>query len=328
VLVADALDGMPAESGVQQRRALERLGGDHAGSRIERLEVVAGGNGARASGGRDERGEAVAVTGDSPEDALERATRDMMMPDRVPQLLELVEDHALRAGAADLPAPVVDLLDVRLAAGRRDDLGPDLLEPVEALAAHLLGQDADRVGTQQRAVEGTAATEVPGGRPDGLLRRRVEAAGHERRHEAAEARTDLVRPRREPLADDPDDPRVHAGERARELDEVAVVETTSALDGLVAPRDAEEVDGIDVPQPDLAETLVHVPRHERRVVELGEGRNDHAPFPAALRGPRSHRFVDSHGRSRAVGSGATRDRPRPAAPRRAWLRRCPSTRCR
>ena len=96
----------------------------------------------------------------------------MVVPGGVAELLELVEDHAIGPGAANLPALVVDLLDVRFAAGRGDHLGPDVLEPREPLAAHFLGQNGDGRAADEGRVERAAAAVVAGAGPDGFLRRR------------------------------------------------------------------------------------------------------------------------------------------------------------
>ena len=107
----------------------------------------------------------------------------------------------------DLPALVVDFFDVRFAAGRLDDFGADRLEPLEAFARHLLGQDRDRRAAQQRRIERAAAAVVSGAGPDGFLRRGIELTGDQPRHEAAERRADFVCAGREILADEADDPR-------------------------------------------------------------------------------------------------------------------------
>ena len=145
------------------------------------------------------------------------------MPDRVTELLKLVENHAIRPRPADFPALVVNLLDVRFAARRRDHLSPDRFQPLEPLARHLLGQDRNRRAAQQCTVIGAAAAIIARAGPDGLLRGGVELAGDQPRYETAEAGTDLVRSRREPLADQADDACIDAGKCRRELDPVAAL---------------------------------------------------------------------------------------------------------
>ena len=102
---------------------------------------------------------------------------------------------------AQFVALVEDLLDVRLGARRLDDLAGHALQPVEPLGAHALGKDGDRLAGQQVRVVGAAAAVVAGGRPDRLLRRRVELTGDQPRHEAPEGGADLVGAGGEPLAD-------------------------------------------------------------------------------------------------------------------------------
>ena len=62
------------------------------------------------------------------------------MPQRIAHLCELVEDHILRI-LLQFIGLVKDLLDVALAAGSRDDLRSDLMQPVETLLAHLRRKD-------------------------------------------------------------------------------------------------------------------------------------------------------------------------------------------
>ena len=118
---------------------------------------------------------------------------------------------------ADLPALVVDLLHVRFAARRGDDLAGHVAQPVEAFVAHLLGQDGHRLAAQQLRVEGAAAAVVAGAGPDGLLGGGIELPGDQARHQAAEGRADLVGAGGEPLADQADDPRVDARSARREI---------------------------------------------------------------------------------------------------------------
>ncbi len=129
------------------------------------------------------------------------------MPQVVAKLLELVEDHQVLAGFAQLPALVEDFFDVRFAARGGDHLAGDLGEPLEALAAHPFGQDGDRLAGQQGRIVGAAAAEVAGGRPDSFLGGRVELAGHQARDQAAEGRADFMRAGGEPFADQGDNAR-------------------------------------------------------------------------------------------------------------------------
>ena len=129
----------------------------------------------------------------------------------VPHLLELVEDPVPRHGAqlADL---VVDLLDVRLAPRRRDHVRPVAADLLEALLAHLLGQDHERAVPHPRPHPRSPDPEVPGGREDERLvagrARAVELLLDEDRV----GRPDLVGSRRELAAGEDDDRGADAGE--------------------------------------------------------------------------------------------------------------------
>ena len=295
MLVADALDTVRAEPELVEGRALERLGGDDLDAGVLRAEEVARGDRAGGAGRADERGQPAVRRGVVlPVDLLDHAAGHLVVPDRVAELLELVEDDdAVPAQAPELPALVVDLLDVRLGAGGGDDLvGADLLEPVEPLAAHALGQDRDRGAGEQGAVVSAAAAVVSGRGPDGLLLGRVEVAGDEARDEAAVRRADLVRARREPLADEADDLRLDARERRRELDPVAAAEPAAGRPRLVPPGDPEEVEGVQVPKPDALELLDDLRRDLRGVLLLGELREDDPALAGPLDGLGQHVLVD------------------------------------
>ncbi len=139
-------------------------------------EVISGGQRAPGAGGSHPGGEAIPGATDPLEDRFGGRSRHRVVPQVVPELVELIEDDGLGPGAPDLPAHVEDLLDIALASGGGDDLGPDLFEPVEALPAHLLGKNRHRLAAQQSAVEGSAAAEVAGGGPHRLVPGRVELA--------------------------------------------------------------------------------------------------------------------------------------------------------
>ncbi len=129
-------------------------------------------------------------------------TGDIVVPQVIAELFELIEDHQVLAGAAQFPALVEDFLDVAFGAGRGDDFARDLGQPLETLAAHAFRQNRDRLAGQQRRVVRAAAAVVAGAGPHGLLRRRVELPGDQSRHETAEGRADLVRAGGEPLANE------------------------------------------------------------------------------------------------------------------------------
>ena len=187
-------------------------------------------------------GQPPARAGDGGERLLGGGAGDAEVPEVVPELLELVEDHRLRLGLLDLPAGVEDLLDVGLAPRRRDDLGADRGEPLEPLAAHLLGEDRHRVAAQQRRVERAAAAVVAGRGPHRLLRDRVELPRDQAGHEAAERRADLVRAGREVAPDEADDAGRHAGQLGRDHERVHRAEAAGRR--VVVPGDAEEVEGV------------------------------------------------------------------------------------
>ena len=220
VLVADALDAVVAEAVLEDGRALEGFG---HGDAWRRGRCRAGRSPSRGCPREPEERTAPATRSPGPRDGAEgllhRGAGDGVVPEVVRQLVELVEDDGLGAGALELGALVEDLLDVGLAAGRRDDLLGHGLEPLEALLRHARGKDGDAGAGEEAGDVGPAAAVVARARPDRLLGRRVEAARDELGQEAGEGGADLVRPGGEPLADEADDARLGAREGARQLED-------------------------------------------------------------------------------------------------------------
>ena len=209
-----------------------------------------------------------------PENLFDGGAGVEVVPAGVAELVELVEDDAVGPGFADLPALVVDLLDVGFAARGGDDLGADLLQPVEALAAHPLGQDGHGGAAHEIGIEGAAAAVVAGRRPDRLVEGRVELAADQARHQAAVGGADLVGAGGEPLADEQHDARLDPGQGRRQLQEIDAAEEAALLPGLVLPGDAEQVERVQVPEADLAQLVLDLAGDQLRVALLGEGGQD------------------------------------------------------
>ena len=293
MLVANALDAVRAEAVHQQRRALQRLAGGDLAGRPALLQVVAAGNRAGRTGGQRHAAETVVRSHDLVQDVLDGRSGDLVVPEVVAELLELVEDHQILAGAAQLPALVEDLLDVAFRTGRLDDLTGHAAQPVKAFLAHTFGQDCNRLTGQQVRVVGAAAAVVAGGGPDSLLRRRVELAGDQPRRQAAKGRTDLVRAGREPLADDQHNARPDAGQLGREFDVIHVAVATAKRHRLVAPGDAKQVERVQIPQANIAQLRLDAVRNQIRVAHLLECRNDDMALTRAPHGSLQPVFVDS-----------------------------------
>ena len=278
VLVADALDPVAAEAVFQNGGALEGLAHRQLQVGVLLLQQVAGGHGAGGAGGEGGAGEPVTGALDGLEHVRQGVAGDVVVPQGVAHLLELVEDHVLGV-LLQLVGLVEDLLHVGLAAGGGDDLGADLMEPVEPLLAHLRRQDGHALGPQQPGVEGAAAAVVAGGGPHGLVLVHVELAGHQPGGQAAEGGAHLVAAGGEPLAHHGDDPAGHAGEGRGQLDVVGHrLEQSAALLGLVLPGDAEQVQGIHVPQAHRLQLLLDLLRDGLRVLHLGDGGDDDVIF--------------------------------------------------
>ena len=105
-------------------------------------------------------------------------------------------------------------------------------------------------------VVGATAAVVARRWPHGLLGDRVELAGDQTGHQAAERGTDLVGTGREPLALEEENAGGGAGELGRKLDVVDRPVPAPAGGWLVVPGDAVQVARIEVPQPNRCELLL------------------------------------------------------------------------
>ena len=256
------------------------------------LQQVAGGHGAGGAGGEGRGREPVPGALDGLEHIRQGPAGDVVVPQGVAHLLELVEDHVLGI-PLELVGLVEDLLDVGLAAGGGDDLGADLMEPVEPLLAHLRRQDGHAPGAQQPGVEGAAAAVVAGGGPHGLVSVHVELAGHQPGGQAPEGGAHLVAAGGEPLAHHGHDPAGHAGEDRGQLNVVGHrLEEAAGLPGLVLPGDAEQVQGVHIPQAHVLQLLPDLLRNGLRVLHLRDGGDEDPVFPGLFDVVRQALFVD------------------------------------
>ena len=136
---------------------------------------------------------------------------------------------------------------------------------------------------QQLGVEGAAAAVVAGGRPHGVMIGGVELTGHKARSQAAERSADLMAARGEPLAGHGKDAARHAGQAGGDLHIIrGVLIQTAELLGLVVPGNAEQVDGVDVPQAGMGQLFLDFLRDEIRILHLRDGRDDDVVFLGLL----------------------------------------------
>ena len=282
VLVADALDAVAAEAVLENGGALQRLAHAELEAGIALLEQVARAHGAGGAGGEAGAGKVLSGLLDGFKEVREGVARDVVVPEGIAHLLELVEDH--HAGILlELPGLVEDLLDVGLAAGRSDDLTSDLAQPVEALLAHLGGENGDGVNGEQLGVERAAAAVVARGGPNGVVIVGVELAGDQTRSEAAEGSADLVAAGGEPLARHGDDAAGYARKLAGDLYIVGdLLKEAAGLLGLVLPGDAEEVEGVDVPQTHVLQLGLDLLGNGLGMLHLRDGGDDDVVFLGLL----------------------------------------------
>ena len=149
-------------------------------------------------------------------------------------------------------------------------------EPVEPLPAHALRQHGDAAAAQDLRDGDAAAAVVARRGPHRPLPRRVEAPRHQARRQAGVGGQHLVRAdHREQRAERHDDARLHAGQRLRQLDVHGRGDLGRALQ-VVEPVHAIEIERVGIVGADLAERGAHVLRDQRRLRQLGEGRQPHA----------------------------------------------------
>ena len=118
------------------------------------FQIIAGGKRAGRAGCRNEGREPKSgtITLELGEHAVERPPGAVIMDEVIGKLGKLVEDDVVLL-ARELRALVADFLDVALGARRADDvgrIGDPACEPIEALAAHALGQHRDAAAAEDR----------------------------------------------------------------------------------------------------------------------------------------------------------------------------------
>ena len=196
VLVADALDVVLAEAVLEQRRALQGLGG-HDARPVALLQPVAGADGAGRARGRHEGRQAQVRTA-RPATWSNTAARAAAVTSRwarwLPNSQNWLSTTLVGVGGQHL-AGVVDLLDVALAPRRAHHVGRvghPAVEPVEALLRHALGQDGHAPAAHDAADGHAAAGVVARARPHGAVHGRVELPRDDAGRQAGVRGQDLV----------------------------------------------------------------------------------------------------------------------------------------
>ncbi len=278
MLVSDALDPVTSEPRMQEGGALQCLGRRDPAARAVLLQIVAGPERARRPGRAHPRRQPVRRSGEPLVGRQHGRARHAIVPQVVAEFVELIEYDRFRAGPPNLPAGVEDLLHVALAPWRRDDLGPHPLEPLEALTTHFLGQDGDGCTPQEGAVEHSSPAVVAGRGPHGPMHRRIELAGDEAGHEAAECGAHLVGTGRESLSDQSHDARRNSGELRRDLERVHLAESTRST--VVTPRDPKQVQRIRRLHVEVDQGFGDGRVHSGGIPLLRQSRDQHAQLAA------------------------------------------------
>jgi len=244
-----------AEAVLEDGRALESFADGQFGAGEAFFDIGAGAQGSCGTGGEHDTAQVGIGAANGVEDFFHGGACDRIVPEVVGELVELVEDHHIVAGALKLHALVEDFLDVGLTAGGCDDFLGHGLEPLEALAAHLGGENGDARAGEEAGNVGTAAAVVASARPDCLLGGGVEAAGDQLGREACICGADLVGAGGEPLAGKADNARLRASNCARDFDVIDRAIGAAEFFWFIVPGDAEEVTGMYIPQPNVRKFL-------------------------------------------------------------------------
>ncbi len=78
----------------------------------------------------------------------------------------------------------------------------------------------------------------------------------------------------EPFSDQGNDARVHTGQRFRKLHVIETPKQAALGDGFIAPGDAKQIEGVQVPKSDFFQTLLDVVRDQSGVFLLSQGGDD------------------------------------------------------
>ena len=121
----------------------------------------------------------------------------------------------------------------------------------------------------------------------------IELTGHQAGSQAAEGGAHLVAAGGEPLTGHGNDAAGHAGELAGDLHIVGDrLEQTAGLLCLVVPGNAEQVDGIHIPQTGVAQLGLDLLGDQVGVLHLGDGGDDDVVLLGLLDVMRQTDFVD------------------------------------
>ena len=144
------------------------------------------------------------------------------------------------------------------------------------------GRMATESQASSLAAEGAAAAVVAGGRPHGVMIGGVELTGHQARSQAAERGAHLVgSPWGTTCPTWPGSGTARrTGWRGSPHSSGCAGYRPPRLLGLVVPGNAEQVDGVDVPQAGMGQLFLDFLRDEIRILHLRDGRDDDVVFLA------------------------------------------------
>src|SRR6516164_4051414 len=212
----------------------------------------------------------------------------------VAEFSKLVEDDIGRI-ARELGAFFVDLLYVALRAWGPDDvlrLGRPAAQPLEPLLAHALGQYGYAAAAENTRDRDATAAIISGRRPYGLVKRRVEAARHQARYQAAIGGEHFVRgDHRKQATERQDNRRANAGQLGRQQ-KILRGRGKAGPRPVVVPVHAKEVGRLRAIGVDGAQRGSARLRNTRGVGKLREGRQPNSGATQPPRGAITHHRVD------------------------------------
>jgi hypothetical protein len=201
-------------------------------------------------------------------------------------------DEMLAAALANLAAIEHSRNQPEALATARDALR-ESTDVWEALLAHPLRQNGNRITGQQITVIRSTATIIARRRPHRLLRRRVKLPRHQTRRQTAKSRSHLMRSRRKPLAQQHHNPRRHACQLRRKFQIIHAAKATTMGRWLIMPTNAKQIARIQIPQANPHQILLHRLRNQARIAHLLKCGNHNLPLPRPLHRPRQSLFISS-----------------------------------
>lgn len=109
----------------------------------------------------------------------------------------------------------------------------------------------------------------------------VELSGDQPRNETPKRGSYLVSPRGEPLPNQRENPSADSRQGRRQFEEVDAAKPSAVRNGLILPRNTEQVDRVKIPQPVCGKLRTDGQRDSTRILHLGKRRDDDPALPGS-----------------------------------------------